>query len=103
MVHEPASRMADDLLKRTWFFEEMASLRNDDKLLLTGHARQCMTIEVEHNLIGAADDQQRWRLHFRQSSGGKIRSPASRYNGCYALPISAAATRAAAAPVLAPK
>ena len=83
MVEKPAECMRNDLLQRAGLLEKVAGARNDHKPLLTGESRQRLTIEINHDVIRAADDQQRRRLYFRQNSGRKIRPAAARHDGGY--------------------
>ena len=104
MAGEPIGRNRGYLLERAGFLEQMGRAgKNDEFLLRTVKFVERLLVQRDHRFINSPDDQQRWRLQGAEGIDGEIR-PASRDTMAAIVRGScAAAIRAAAAPVLAPK
>ncbi len=88
MALEPLDRLGDHGFERAAFGKQVAGAGDDLQRLLSAQPGNCLPIELDDGAIGAADDQQGRDAEVVERAAGEIRP--------------AAATRAAAAPVLAP-
>jgi len=95
--------MRNNLLERAVFREEVGSARYDDQFLGPAELSICLFVEFDNAMIFAADNEKRRRPHRQQDAIGKIRPAPPRETTAPISSRRAAATSAAAAPVLAPK
>ena len=95
---EPSSRV-----ERAGLLEQMRRTGHDGELLDAAQLAQRALVEFEHVAILGADDQKRRCHDARERTAREVGTPAARSHGRYAGRRRAAATSAAAAPVLAPK
>jgi hypothetical protein len=102
MESEPIARSIDDLIEGPRLLEQVSRLRDDVQALDAVQPRKRVLIELQHTGIGAAHYQQSRRANQRESIASEVRTTPA----CTTAAISgfaAAATSAAAEPVLAPK
>jgi len=67
--------------ERAGLFEQVRCAIDDAQLLLAAQPGQCLLIEPQHDRIGAADDQERWRIHAGQRFLRQIRPAPARDDG----------------------
>lgn len=103
MPDEPIFRQAGDFFQRFGLLEKVRGARNDDQLFGATQQTKSLLVEFDHDVIVAADDQEGRRPNDRQFIPCQVGPTATRYNAPTAAGWRAAATRAAPAPVLAPK
>jgi len=89
--------------ERAWLLDQVGGSGHHDQVILAAQLRLGRTVEAEHGMVVAADDQQRGRPHLPQPWAGKIGRPPRDITAAMSAVGSAAASKAAAAPVLAPK
>ena len=82
MAQKPVSCQFCDPVEGTRLFEEVSRSGNDLQLHFGAHFTLRLFIERDHYLILAADDQQRWSLHFWQCVAGEIRPASAGHDGC---------------------
>ena len=70
--------MIDHRLERAGLGKQMARSRNDLQRLGSSQPRQRLLIELDDAEIGAADDQQRRRLHCVERISSEVRAPTAR-------------------------
>src|SRR5450756_974740 len=80
VAKEPINGQRGDALKRAWFFEQMGGAGDDLEALLAGKLVQCLTVELDHHAIVAADDQQGRGPDDAQRFLGQVRPASSRDN-----------------------
>src|SRR5450759_4489022 len=80
VAKEPINGERGDALKRPWFFEQMGGAGDDLEALLAGKLVQCLTVQLDHHAIVAADDQQGRGPHDAQRFLGQVRPASSRDN-----------------------
>src|SRR5687768_4145379 len=78
---EPVDRQARHLLERTWLLEQMRRARHDLEQGRGAHLLHRFLVQLDNRGVIAADDEQRRRLHERQSAGCEIRTAAARDDG----------------------
>jgi len=104
MAGEPLGRKTCHLFKGAGFFEEMAGARDDHQLLFPRNQIVSLLVKIDDQKVVPAHDQQGGRCDAGQERPRQIGPSTARYDRApIAGPNSAAAWRAAAAPVLAPK
>src|ERR1700722_6552336 len=59
MAQEPVSRHPHPLLQRSWFFEQMGGSRNNREFLFAGQKLKCLAIQLNHDVIFAAHNEER--------------------------------------------
>src|SRR4051812_32690732 len=59
---EPLARVIDDFFERAGLLEQVSRAWNDDQLCGSRKLRLCLAVEVDHDFIALADDQQRRRV-----------------------------------------
>ena len=74
-------RESDDRFASTRLGNEVNSSRNDFQGLLAEKLGESLPVKVDDAMVGTADDQECWRLHFDECVPGKIRPPAARHHG----------------------
>jgi hypothetical protein len=101
--HEPLACQARHLLEGARLLEEVRRAGDDGELLRRGEERQSLPVEPEDRGVVAADDQERRRLHTSERLSGEVGAASTRDHRPTRSGRSAAAIKAAAAPVLEPK
>ena len=103
VAFEPLARQPRHLIQRAGLFEEVRGAGDDHELLFAAELRERRPVQLDDLKVVPPDDEQRGRPDARQGRPSQIRTPAPRDDRAHHLGRSAAATSAAAAPVLAPK
>ena len=103
MRSKPVSRQLGDLLQCSGLGEQVRGVRNYFDLLFTSEATQRLPIQIQNSQVISANNQERWALNTGQGVSREVGRPPRDTTACILLPNSAAATNAAAAPVLEPK
>jgi hypothetical protein len=102
MALKPTCGMANHCLKRSRLGKKMARAWNDHQALRAAQPRQRLLIELDHTNISTPDDEKRRGAHDVESISRKSGRPPRETTAPIRRGSLAAATRAAAAPVLAP-
>src|SRR5690348_7834569 len=103
MIAEPPRGRRRHLFQRAGLLEEVRRPRYEAKLRPAAQVLPRGLVDLEHLGVTLADDEQRRRRHLRQCGTREVRTAAPRDTTARTVNgRSAAATRAAAAPVLAP-
>lgn len=80
MLDEPIAGDPSDLLQRSRLLEQVGGAGDDIETRFAAKPPQRPSIEFEHFVIIAADDQKRRRLDVRQRLGGEIGASATRHD-----------------------
>ena len=75
MLSKPAPREADHRLKGARLLEQVAGSRHHFEALLAPERIVSLSVEREHVVIEAADDQEGWGTHLDQSGAREIGRP----------------------------
>ncbi len=75
-IPEPCGRKAFDLLKGARFLEKMCGAWNNFEGALAGYGLLRGLVEVDHNMIRAADNQERRSLYLHKRRAGEVGPPA---------------------------
>ena len=67
--------------ERAGLLEQVGGSRNHDQVILAAQFRLGGTVEAEHCMVVAADDQQRGRPHQPQPRAGQVGAAATRHHG----------------------
>ncbi len=104
MLPEPSRGVVDHCVERAWLFEQVRRSRYDQQLVLGMKMALRDPVQLDHRQVPAAHDQQRWRADMRERGRTRQIRPATRETMA-AMRASGpdAPSRAAPAPVLAPK
>src|SRR5688572_5714788 len=70
-----------DLFERARLLEEMRRAWDDLHLLFAPESREGLLVEINHNVIFAANNEQSGRFNPWQGIVGKVRPAATRHNG----------------------
>ena len=81
MTLKPLRGEMGHLFKRAGLFEQMGCAGNDLHLLFAPESRERLLVEVDHDVIFAANDEQSGGLNRWQGFTGEIGPPAARDNG----------------------
>src|SRR5208283_5672994 len=81
VTDEPVAGDFSDALQRSRLLEEMGGAGDDVEARLAAKPTQRPSVELEHFMIEAADDQQRGRFDMRQALGGEVGASAARHDG----------------------
>ena len=103
MALVPVARQPCYLIQGSRLLEQVCRSRNDYEPLFASERRERCPVQLNHLDIVSADDEQSRRLNKRQDRSCQIGPPTTRHNCPHPSERSVAATKAAAAPVLAPK
>src|ERR1019366_6152301 len=82
MAVKPVDRQSTHLLERAGLFEEMGSAGYDRELALAAKLSLGLAVELEHLMVGPADDQQRRRSH-RAQVPGEVGTSTARDDGTH--------------------
>src|SRR5262245_42088056 len=82
---EPFFRQARDLVESARLFKEVAGAGNDSQLLRARELLEGLAVEVEHDVILAADDQERRRPDLAKGVSGQIGPAAAGDDGVHHL------------------
>ena len=103
VVGEPITGEHRNLFERVGFFEQMSGTGNHGERALASDCGLRPSVQFQRHFIASPDDQQRRCVDFGQRPTGEVGPPPRETTAAMFARGSAAATRAAPVPVLAPK
>lgn len=77
MTAKPLGGQTRDLLERPWFLEQVGRPRDHGHFHLAAQLLERGSVQIQHNLIGPTDNEQRGGSDLRQSRASEIRAPAA--------------------------
>src|SRR5947207_8371414 len=80
MLFEPVARQLDDALERAGLFEEMGCARNDDELCWRSQTGLSLPIQLDHDIVALADDEERRGADLFERAARQIRPTATRHD-----------------------
>ena len=80
-LDKPVGGQLRDALQGPGFFEEMSGAGNDFQFHFAVHSSARLFVQLNHDIILAADDEQGGGLHEWQRSAGEIGPAAARDDG----------------------
>ena len=86
MCREPVAGEFDHAFKGARLWKQMRRLGHDFERLRAMQLRESLFVQLDHDVIEAANDQQRWRGDPRQCLTCKVRPSAARHHGANVTP-----------------
>jgi hypothetical protein len=100
---KPVTRENDDLIVCARLLEQVPGSRHNHDVFLAGELCERVLVQFDHLSVVSPDDQKGRRPDPRKCSTRQVRAAAAGHDSRDPVPGQGSATRAAAAPVLAPK